>query len=206
MTKGMSQRTAWMIGAGATCWIAVVCAGLGMLSSHANTPGLEGEVPAQWPSGSGVSLARERVTLVMLAHPLCPCTRASVGELDRLMARLNPRLTAHVLFYLPEDPPAGWTHSDLWDKAAAIPGVSVSWDRGGLEAQRFGAATSGQVVVYDARGHRLFSGGITASRGHAGDNPGSSSIIAALSGTAPARAKTPIFGCSLLNSPPRRKG
>ena len=46
----------------------------------------------------------------------------------------------------------------------------------GAEANLFGAATSGQTMVYDPGGRLRFSGGITAARGHYGDNVGVSAI------------------------------
>ena len=62
----------------------------------------------------------------------------------------------------------GRCHS--WRSAAAIPGVTVHVDHDGGEARRFGAETSGFVVLYDAHGELLFAGGITTGRGQAGDN------------------------------------
>ena len=136
----------------------------------------------------------------MLAHPQCPCTRASLGELEQIMAHLDGRIAATVLFYRPENAPAGWTASDLWDKASRIPGVTAAWDSEGAEARRFGGATSGHVVVYDARGYLLFSGGITASRGHSGDNFGRKAIVSAVGSGVILRGPAPVFGCSLLDS------
>ena len=49
-------------------------------------------------------------------------------------------------------------------------------DDDGAEARRFGAETSGQTLLYDARGALAFSGGITGARGHAGDNAGRASL------------------------------
>jgi hypothetical protein len=133
----------------------------------------------------------------MLAHPHCPCTRASIGELALLMAHVQGRLTATVLFLSPSDMPAAWEQTDLWEDAAAIPGVTVMRDADGAEARRFGAVTSGQVIVYDASGRVLFSGGITPSRGHAGDNQGRSAIVALLDGDPSVRGSR-VFGCSLV--------
>ena len=65
------------------------------------------------------------------------------------------------------------------------------------EATRFGALTSGHVLLYGADAALLFSGGITASRGHVGENPGRSAIVTLLSGQRPERGRTPTFGCLL---------
>jgi hypothetical protein len=86
----------------------------------------------------------------------------------------------------------------LWRDAAAIPGVHPIEDIDGGEIRKFGAATSGQVLLYDASGRLQFNGGITASRGHAGDNDGRDAVASLLrSGRAPLHTAF-VFGCSLL--------
>jgi hypothetical protein len=59
-------------------------------------------------------------------------------------------------------------------------------------------ATSGQAFLYDAWGHLLFSGGITAARGHIGDNMGRRSVASLVSGKPSALTSTPVFGCPLI--------
>src|SRR5438128_519636 len=146
------------IAIGGCAWILVVCAGFGLVNSYSYTPGQPGRPPARWPAESKIRPLPGKPNLVMMAHPRCPCTRASLGELDLLLATTSTRLGAQVIFYKPSDAAPDWETSDLWDRAAAIPGVKVAWDPGGEQAALFGAATSGQVVVYDARGDLLFSG------------------------------------------------
>jgi hypothetical protein len=72
-------------------------------------------------------------------------------------------------------------------------------DHDGVEARRFGAATSGQVILYDARGTLLFSGGITPARGHSGDSTGRDAILALLIDGSSEASETPVFGCSLFD-------
>ena len=136
----------------------------------------------------------------MFAHPQCPCTRASVEELNRLMARCSGQVAAHVLFLKPAGLPDSWTRTGLWPSVAAIPKVSVQEDADGAEATRFGAETSGFVVLYDPQGKLLFKGGITGGRGHAGDNAGESAVASLLTERTAAIAETPVFGCSLLGN------
>lgn len=178
-------------------WLVATGFGFSSLWSYASAPGDPGDPPATWPSDSIVSRHSERPTLLMLAHPRCPCTRASIRELDRLMAQCKDRLSAHVLFYKPAGATADWAKTDLWDHASAIPGVEVLCDDGGQEARRFGSFTSGQVVVYDCAGALLFHGGITAGRGHSGDNFGRAAIVDLVSGAMVDRAETPVYGCPL---------
>jgi hypothetical protein len=96
--------------------------------------------------------------------------------------------------------------TDLWDSAGQIPGVAAVADEDGAEAHRFSAATSGQVVLYDSSGRLLFSGGITASRGHSGDNVGRRAIVSLLADGSGVRTETPVFGCPIFEDSECQKG
>jgi hypothetical protein len=113
------------------------------------------------------------------------------------MAHCQGSVDARVIFYRPEGSNESWAQTDLWRAAQAIPGVKVYSDEAAIEAGKFHATTSGQVVLYDADGHLMFSGGITASRGHAGDNNGCSALIDLLHQRTVTQRTTPVFGCSL---------
>ena len=180
-------------------WLFAVSIGLWLLWGYENTPGVGAEPPRQWPADSRIQRATDRATLVMLAHPHCPCTRASIGELASLMAQSQGRVTAYVLFLKPAGFSEDWEKTDLWQSAANIPGVTAVIDDGGAEARRFHAATSGQTILYDAEGRLLFSGGITGSRGHSGDNAGRSAIVSLVNAGAADRAETFVFGCPLFD-------
>jgi hypothetical protein len=179
-------------------WLLMICTGLGLLWSYGGTSGVAAAAPGQWPADSRVSRAADRATLVMLAHPRCPCTRASLGELARLMAQAHGRVTAYVIFVKPAEFPDGWEKTDLLVGASAIPGVTVVRDDGGVEAGRFRAATSGQTMLYDANGKLIFSGGITSARGHEGDNAGRAAVVSLLGADGAGQEATPVFGCPLF--------
>jgi len=83
-------------------------------------------------------------------------------------------------------------------RAAAIPGVNVVADPAGREAQLFHASTSGRTLVYSAEGDLLFDGGITASRGHVGENPGATAVGLLLTQNLNIRAAAPVYGCPIL--------
>ncbi len=178
-------------------WLCAVGVGLGIMLNYETTPGIAATPPKQWPAGSRIRNDPRLPTLVVLAHPHCPCTRATLGELNRLMARLQGRLAAYVLFLKPKASSEDWEKTDLWRTAAAIPGVTVLGDEDGVEAARFDAGVSGHTMLYDANGKLLFSGGITASRGHSGDNAGRSAIISLVTTGVAERKQTPVFGCAL---------
>ena len=178
-------------------WGLAVSTGLIVLWSYENRPGLAATAPPSWPVASGIGRTPGLPTLIMLVHPHCPCSRASIEELNRLMARAHEAMSVYVLFLKPSAVPDDWEQTDLWRSAAAIPGVHAMRDEGGVEAARFQAATSGQVVLYDAAGRLLFSGGITSSRGHEGDNVGRDTILSLLTRGRADDSSTPVFGCSL---------
>jgi hypothetical protein len=179
-------------------WLVAATTGFAWILHYQSSGGTSDAAPEHWPSGTQIALDSKHDTLVMFAHPQCPCTRASMEELNRLLARSEGRVAAQVLFFKPDKYSSDWVHSDLWRSAAAIPGVVVREDTNGSQASQFGAETSGYVLLYDTHGRLLFKGGITGSRGHAGENTGESAIIALLKGQEMSLKQTPVYGCSLL--------
>jgi hypothetical protein len=187
------------VGWAALClaWLLLVVGGLAGLWRFESTATAPSAPPAEWPPQSRIVRPPGRPHLLMLAHPRCACTRASLGELARLMARLRGRLSATVVFMRPAGTAAAWVETDTWRTAASIPGVTVVRDDGGVEAARFRAHTSGAVLLYAADGRLSFHGGITLARGHAGDSPGAERIAALVSGGPPGPGGAPVFGCAL---------
>lgn len=189
----------WPLVLAGSLWVGAIAFGLDRLWRYDWQRGAGLAAPAELPRDALPSAAPALARLVMLAHPRCPCTRASLAELARLMAQADGRLSADVFFVQPAGTADDFVDTDLWRAAAAIPGVRVWRDRDGRTAAGFGADTSGQVVLYSAAGRRLFQGGITAARGHEGDNLGHAAVLAALDGDRP--ADTPVFGCGLGGAP-----
>jgi hypothetical protein len=184
----------------AAAWVFAVGAGLAKVLRYENTPGLSEQTPPDWPRATHLPQPTGRPSLVVFAHPRCPCTRATMSELARIMAQCEGKLDASVVFFLPQSSDPEWEQTELRREAAAIPGVRVLDDKDGQEARCFGAGTSGQTMLYDASGHLLFSGGITAARGHEGDNAGSDAILSLVNSGRADLSKTPAFGCSLLEA------
>lgn len=187
----------------AASWLLAISLGAAAMIKYEYTPGAGAKTLGHWPEQSKIARASDRPTLVMFAHPDCPCTRASIGELAVLMTRCK-QLDAHVLFLQPEGSDDAWLHTDSWRSAKDIPGVNVEADHDGLEMRNFGITTSGHVLLYDVTGKLLYSGGITFSRGHYGDNKGLSTIMALLNHKITSAPAEPVFGCSLIT--PERAG
>lgn len=178
-------------------WLVAAATAIASLSSYAATPGRGAEAPPLWPAETALDLDPERPTLVMFVHPRCSCSRASIGELARIMTRLPGKVSAEVVFIKPRNVPADWERTDLWDAARGLQGVGVRSDWGGREAARFGANTSGQVLLYAPSGRRLFAGGITPGRSHMGDSAGREAIVDIVETRRDSDSSTLVFGCPL---------
>ena len=165
---------------GVALWSVAVGFGIRTLASYETTPGVQASTPAMWPEsrlprGAGF-------TVVMFLHPECRCSRASLGELAKLDTH---GATIDIVVEGARGP--------LWERAAEL-GTRIADD--GTEAARFGAQTSGFVVVFDRDGKRRFAGGITGSRGHAGDNVGRVAVQRVLDDVE-GPAQHAVFGCAL---------
>ncbi|MBV9302723.1 MAG: hypothetical protein JOY62_10620 [Acidobacteriaceae bacterium] len=190
--KGKHLRIALML-----LWLAGIIWGTRILVRYENTPAQAARVSERWPIESKLSRSRGFPTLVILAHPNCPCTRATIAELELIMAQLRGRIQTFVMFYKPGANGTEVAGSDLWRKARSIPGVSVLYDRAGTETQLFGGRVSGQTLLYSPEGKLVFSGGITSGRGHPGDNEGADAVIRCVRRNGSEIAHSPVFGCSL---------
>ncbi len=180
-------------------WLVVLVGGMALFMSYENRAGIGAEAPGEWPIASRIPKPTDRSTLIVLAHPHCPCTRATINELARLMTGVGDRLAVYVVFIKPAGLEQGWEQSDIWTSATEIPGVKVVSDNQGRESELFGASTSGQSLLYDKNGKLLFSGGITIGRGAQGDSAGAAAIVSLVSEETEAVRVTSVFGCPLFN-------
>jgi hypothetical protein len=183
---------------GITLWVVAMIVGFWWLAEYGTTPGLAGQPPESWPDGSALARDRQRWTLVMFLHPHCPCSPASLEELAILQAEYANRLQTHLVMIKPEAVADGWERSAVLDKALSLRGAEVLCDENDEERGRFGAQTSGQIVLYDPHGRLRYSGGITPARGKTGQSKGRQAIVALLQSQAPARCEGAVFGCPLV--------
>ena len=191
------SATIWVT-ALAAFWLASAVGGLYITWAYENGPGVAATAGPQWPGDTSLIAAKDRPTLVFLAHPQCTCTSASLGELAEALARAKQLPKTYVVFLKPSSMPDGWEKTELWHAAESLPNATIVRDEDGREAERFGSVTSGTTLLYGANGALLFNGGITASRGHAGDNAGRASIVDLLNHFSPVTTATNVFGCSLF--------
>ena len=185
-------------------WGSAAGMGFHLLLDYQFDAGEEGLPPVTWPMESALPRSSGTPALIVFAHPKCPCTRASLVELSRLMAHIKDRVSLSIVFYRPDGKDESWVRqSVLWGMAESSGADRLMIMGGAAEIERFKPRTSGQVYLYDGAGELQYSGGITSSRGHEGDNLGRAAIHDfVLSGKVIA-TKFHVFGCSLTG---RKRG
>lgn len=178
-------------------WASLIGLGMASMERYENTPGRVSATRRQWPKESRLTLSSDRLTVIVFAHPRCPCTSATLSELAQLLAREPARVQATLVSIVPESQVHEWAQTRLLSEAARVPGLRIQTDVGGVEARRFGSTTSGYVVAYSADGALRFAGGITSARGQAGDNYGLNALEEAAVASA-GYSSNPVFGCELF--------
>src|SRR5438876_11861383 len=103
-------------------WAIVVVLGFRPLLSYEIQPGHTGTPHRHWPQDSTLERSGG-MTLVMFVHPQCSCSRASLGQLDRLIAiTQDQNLHCTVAFEQPADQSADRSKSELWGRASSLSG------------------------------------------------------------------------------------
>ena len=185
-------------------WFVLVVGGMLVLMLESFEPGEPAIAPARWPADTTLPRSDARPTLVLVAHPHCSCTRATIGELAEIVPRVRDRVDTIVLFTVPGGDEAAAREGELWQQASAIDGVQLVADADGSEAARFGAETSGQAYLYRPDGTLAFSGGLTPARGERGDSLGRRAILALAGGDRIAQDAGNVFGCALHDAAAER--
>lgn len=181
---------------GIPAWALAVGIGFIWMTDYNTRPSQAAQAPFRLPIEALSYQQPGLPTLLLFAHPYCPCTKATMAELARLIAHNRRRVQVHVFFYRPLSKPLLWVETDLWQQAKMLPDVTVSTvDE--LDLLRLGVSTSGQTLVYDTNQKLVFSGGITSARGHEGDNTGRDAITTYLQTGQLTTRQTPVFGCSI---------
>jgi hypothetical protein len=180
-------------------WLGMVAAGFGWLAAYETRPGEAGAAPRRWPEASHLALDPQRWNLVMFLHPHCPCSPASLQELDQLRSGFTDNLHVQLVFSKPAGVPSGWEQTATWKHATALSHIDIVVDEGDKERRAFGALTSGEVLLYDPGGALRYRGGITAARGKVGPSVGSETVTSLLGGERPARSTGPVYGCPLTS-------
>jgi hypothetical protein len=174
-------------------WIITVAGGFFMLTEYANRAGLVGEVTVHGPLSSS-----DHHQLSVFLHPECGCSKATLTELKKLLLLRGDELNTTIYFVQYKD----WEEeqvkqSKLWQRARLLPHVRLMIDQEAAYSKSQGALTSGFSQLTTPEGHRVFNGGLTASRGHEGPNRGIYLLNQILDGKTLKNASSPVFGCAI---------
>lgn len=190
----MSGRWCAIVG---SVWVLLLACGTGYLAAHGARAGESGATPAGWPGL--VERSSHAWSVVLAAHPRCPCTRATAEELISALAGASETYELIVLAYRPPGD-AAFAETGVIRRLGGLTHARVVDDPDGRLAAGFGALTSGQAAVYDPQGNLRFRGGLTPSRAHVGPNTGAASLRALLRGETAFAPDAPVYGCPLDNS------
>jgi hypothetical protein len=161
--------------------------------------------PCQWPGNCAIARDAQRSTLLVFVHPKCPCTRATIRELERLLARHRGRVAVRIIVLKPVGAPTGFEQTNLLAHLGPFPDLQIVVDEGGMYHRQFQASTSGECFLYDVQSQLVFHGGLTPYRGHEGPSAGQSAIVALLRNQTALHDSSPVFGCPLESLAEDRK-
>lgn len=198
-----STRTNGLAVSAFCVWAAIVIFGGWQLVRYAGTTAAPGHAPTTLPTAITLDALPH---LFVFVHPHCPCSRATIGNLERLLARTNKKLDVTAVVVVPPGASADWAESANVRTIRAIPGIQTRVDWGGAEAKRFGATTSGTVLLYTGDRQLAYAGGITPARGHEGDCKGMDQILAIIAGGAARQEidqSQTATGCALFDDAPK---
>ena len=192
--RAIQLTPAWLLGI--VVWLALMVGSYAWLLRYSFAVGKTAVAPRTIPAELGLPARLARPQLFLALHPRCPCSRATVNELAKILTQAPNASDVTVFMYKPSREPARWLEGALLDACRRM-GCQIRPDPDGRLAASLGSLTSGGVVLYDAEGKLRYQGGITGSRGHEGDNAGEQGIIEILHGRRSSHKSMPVFGCPI---------
>ena len=206
MTRILVMLTSLFLGA-------VLLLGLGRLTHYQTQPGPVGQVPENLTSAVLASLSNSSAAptggaegvhsseptwqLLVFVHPKCPCTRATIHNLDLVSRRSDLRLEIIPVIFRPLHGDATWLETDNTRRLATLTRRSLVDDEDSQLARQFNVQVSGHCLLYDCAGRLRFSGGITASRGHEGRCRTLAALTKTLEGHSIDQTRWPVYGCQM---------
>jgi hypothetical protein len=184
-------------------WLALLSAGWWVMTAYEfkrDATTNSGGPIQQWPDDSQLPRVDGLDTMLVFLHPNCPCSRATVAELERLLSKLpngTRPLRLDIVATVPRSAAPSWAQTSLIERSMKLPHARLHVDRGGTEATRFGAEVSGTVMLFGSSGALRYAGGVTMSRGHEGGSAGRNALERILAREQHA-ASFPAFGCRLV--------
>lgn len=166
-----------------------------LLPGAQRAPAFSAAAESKWPARTKIFQEQSQGHLLVFVHPYCPCTLATLKNLQDLS--IPETVTVSVVQLRNRKLESIHTPFSGISRILEKKGWNLVLDDDGVEAKTFGATTSGECMLFGPTGRLLFAGGITASRGHLGDNPG----LELLSGTIQQIGKEPPLASQLPTMP-----
>jgi hypothetical protein len=135
--------------------------------------------------------------VMLFLHPKCSCSFASLTEFSNLLSVMKNKADLEVIFAKPAGMSEATLQGELWNEALKLSGVKVSVDELGVEHKKFGVSTSGEMLLFNEQGEKVFHGGLTPSRGHVGLSKGQIFVKEWFGGNKNKREVANVYGCGL---------
>jgi len=177
-------------------WLGGIALGYAWLFRYSFAAGKAMTAPLAIPASLAPAEPLTRAHLFIALHPRCPCSRATVRELAKILSHSAGATEVTVLMYKPAGASDTWLEGALLDECRRMK-CRIRPDPDGRLAASVGSLTSGGVALYGGDGKLRYQGGITASRGHEGDNVGENAVIEILRGNGGSHRSMPVFGCPI---------
>lgn len=188
----MHKELGWIRIALLAIWLSAVIGSSWILHRYEATPGGTAARPTPKPPQK---LAN---ALLVFAHPQCPCTQASLQNVERFH-RDHPEIRAELVLVIPKGAPKEFAEGPTLQWHRKNPWATLVRDEQGAMARSYGATTSGHVIYIDETGRTRFNGGVTRGRGLVGDSTALRNLYQAVSVNGAKLAQNgSVFGCSLL--------
>ncbi len=176
-------------------WAVIIALGMLQFYRYETREGAKEVSNKSWPEGTSLSYSKSKFSWVMGIHPKCPCSLATVGNLERLFRYIEEPF--HITALVRQDPLSDESKSKVVRRLSKLPQVSIFFDERGETAAKFGMLTSGDSRIYNRSGELIFAGGITINRSHEGWSPGASLILEQMSKGSKKSVELPVFGCNI---------
>src|SRR5258708_19848837 len=131
----------------AAIWVGTVGAAVRAIRRFEVTPGRAATAPKSWPADSGLVRNPEAPTLVMLVHPQCSCTRASLQELQAVIEKAPRTMRTYVVVYRPRQAKPGWEQTGTYEAATRLRGTRVIVDDAGPQPKPSRSSTPAQTFL-----------------------------------------------------------
>src|SRR5216684_2215682 len=104
--RSFRLRPAWLLAL--LLWLGLIAGGYARLLRYSFAAGKASASPHIIPSSVAAQAPSARAQLFLALHPRCPCSRATLSELAKILSRAAQAGDVTVLMYKPANEPDRW--------------------------------------------------------------------------------------------------